>query len=66
MKTDYKYYEIDKAMSKKIAEEFKGKEWEVDCDTCKGEGFYYTPYFKIKKKWKCKSCNGKGKYLMTY
>lgn len=61
-----KYAEIDKAMSAKLAKEFAGKEWKVDCDNCGGLGNHPTPWNKVRKKITCKCCDGKGKYLMTY
>lgn len=60
-----KFLEVDKAMSKQIAKELAGKEWDVTCETCSGTGFLYTPFFKVKKKWKCKFCDGQGTYKMT-
>lgn len=63
---DNKFVELDKAMSAKIAEEFRGKEWEVDCSMCSGCGYWPTPYNRIRKKRTCKGCGGKGKYLMSY
>lgn len=54
---DYKYYEEDKAISKKIMKEFKDKTIEHECptchakpvdghvcDDCKGQGFYEVKY----------------------
>lgn len=61
----YKFLEVDQAISKQICKELEGKEWDVTCDSCLGAKYFYTPYFEIKKKWKCKVCNGKGTYKMT-
>lgn len=60
-----KFLQVDQSISRKFAEEFKGKEYDVSCDSCQGTGHHLTPYFKVKKKWKCKQCEGKGTYKMT-
>ena len=56
---DYKYYEEDKAISKKILKEFKGKIISHKCPSCGGTG-----KIGVGKRHefteKCYECNGSG------
>lgn len=57
MGIDYRYYEEDKAMSKKIMEEFEGKTVESKCPTCGG---------KPVNGHVCDDCKGQGFYEIEY
>jgi len=45
---DYKYWELDKAITKKILKELDGTSYPVECEICQGKG--------------CSHCNGQGEY----
>ena len=54
---DYKYYEEDKAISKKIMKEFEGQVIQHECPTCHG---------KFVKGHVCDDCKGEGFIEIEY
>ena len=59
MSEENKYAELDKAISKKIMKEFKGKIIDHECPSCGGIGILRTGE-------DCENCNGKGSFSIEY
>jgi len=60
MKSNFDYKETDKRMSEKIMNEFNGKSWTEQCQTCYGYGTVMKNDISIT----CTNCNGIG--YITY